>query len=154
MTDAAMQDTHTSPESTTHRCGTAGRTLPGIASHRKADLPSTTNPSVSPRIGGDGVERIVAKPVPWRSTPGSRLLWDAIGPGGEVLFERTEYPFADGAHVLLSLGYDPDALVTMRHEGAAHDSFRPVLLRRIAAVGAKRAAAREKLRAAFAGARP
>ena len=51
--------------------------------------------------------------------------------GGRYLCHATE-PFLSGARVLLAQGADPDALVTMRHEGTDHDSFRPMRLGRVA----------------------
>lgn len=92
--------------------------------------------------------RIMARSVPWPSLAvrpnreGLRLRWNAETEDGEVLSTATEYPLLDGAFALLARGADPEALVTMRHAGAAHDSFEPMPLRIPAAAGAKRAARR------------
>jgi hypothetical protein len=45
---------------------------------------------------------------------------------GEVIVASTRQPLVDGARVLLDQGYDPGALLTMRHEGMDYDSFRPM----------------------------
>jgi len=44
---------------------------------------------------------------------------------GELLVTSTRQPLVDGARVLLAQGYDAGALLTMRHEGKAYDSFQP-----------------------------
>jgi hypothetical protein len=48
---------------------------------------------------------------------------------GELLVVNTRQPLVDGGRVLLARGFDPTAPLTMRHEGSAHDSFRPAPLR-------------------------
>lgn len=89
--------------------------------------------------------RIVARRVPWPdprggSRSGLRLRWDAMTEDGELLVAATEYPLADGAHVLLSRhGARADAPVTMRHAGSTHDSFKPAPLHVVAVAGARRA---------------
>jgi hypothetical protein len=88
--------------------------------------------------------RIIARKVPWPGGPGAKLRWDALTDDGELLVPETEWPFCDAAHVIATRGADPDELVTMRHEGSRHDSFKPLPLRFPAAKGAKRA---EKLAA-------
>jgi hypothetical protein len=45
---------------------------------------------------------------------------------GELIVSSTRQPLVDGARVLLAQGYDPGALLTMRHEGKAYDSFQPL----------------------------
>ena len=47
-----------------------------------------------------------------------------------MLVAATEYPLADSAHALMMRGLNSATLVTMRHEGAAHDSFALTLVRR------------------------
>lgn len=94
---------------------------------------------------------IIARKVPWPSLTerpdraGLRLRWDAVTEDGDVLYKATEFPFLDGAYALACRGVDPETLVTMRHEGAAHDSFRPMPLRVVAAMGQKRAEKSAKL---------
>lgn len=44
----------------------------------------------------------------------------------EVIACNTKQPLADGARELLARGFDPGILLTMRHEGNAHDSFQPL----------------------------
>lgn len=103
--------------------------------------------------------RITARKVPWpglREKPdraGLRLRWDAIGPGGEMLVEATENPLKDGALAMLRHGASPDALVTLRHEGAGHDAWRPAPLAIVAADAARRAEGRARL-AAFRATHP
>lgn len=101
---------------------------------------------------GRAVIRIVARRVPWPTLSqrseraGLRLRWDALTEDGRLLVEATEFPLADGAHILLSQrGLPGDALVTLRHEGAAYDSFTPQPLHVVAAEGARRAVNRERL---------
>jgi hypothetical protein len=38
---------------------------------------------------------------------------------------RSHQPLVDGARELLARGYDPEVLLTMRHEGKAYGSFKP-----------------------------
>lgn len=97
------------------------------------------------------VLRIIARPVPWPSLQaqsnraGLRLRWDAITEAGLVLFPATEFPLQDGAHVLAEMGIPPETLVSMRHAGAAFDSFHPVPLAVPAAAGARRAEERARM---------
>jgi len=65
--------------------------------------------------------RIRTKPHPKR--PG---VFVASFEGRTLCISRT--PLADGARVLLKMGFPPAELVTMRHEGSAHDSFVPETL--------------------------
>jgi hypothetical protein len=44
---------------------------------------------------------------------------------GETIVSGSRQPLADGARELLARGFDPATPLTMRHEGKAHDSFRP-----------------------------
>ena len=56
---------------------------------------------------------IVARRIPWpdlKTRPdrsGLRLRWDALNEAGELLLSATEYPLADGAHVLAERGSTP-----------------------------------------------
>jgi hypothetical protein len=45
---------------------------------------------------------------------------------GEPIIASTRQPLVDGARVLLARGFDPTALLTMRHKGSAHDCFQPM----------------------------
>ena len=45
---------------------------------------------------------------------------------GDLLVASTRQPLVDGPRVLLAQGFDPGTPLTMRHEGSAHDSFRPL----------------------------
>jgi len=65
--------------------------------------------------------RIRTKPHPAR--PG---VFVASFEGKTLCISRT--PLADGARVLLKMGFPPATLVTMRHDGSAHDSFVPETL--------------------------
>ena len=65
--------------------------------------------------------RIRTKPHPKR--PG---VFIASFEGRTLCISRT--PMADGARALLRMGFHPTILVTMRHEGSAHDSFVPETL--------------------------
>ncbi len=100
----------------------------------------------------NSILRVIARPIPWpglREKPdraGLRLRWDARREAGDLLAEATERPLADGALVLLDRGAAPDALVTMRHEGAPHDTFPPVPLQVAAADALRRRAVAQTLR--------
>lgn len=61
-----------------------------------------------------------------RPTPGKPGLYRAYL--GNDLIVTSKQPFFDGARALLRLGYPPDLLITMRHEGSAHPSFVPMPL--------------------------
>jgi len=65
--------------------------------------------------------RIRTKPHPAR--PG---VFVASLEGKTLCISRT--PLADGARALLKMGFPPAELVTMRHDGSAHDSFVPETL--------------------------
>ena len=65
--------------------------------------------------------RIRTKPHPKR--PG---VFVASFEGKTLCISRT--PLADGARVLLRMGFPPAMLVTMRHWGSNHDSFVPETL--------------------------
>lgn len=97
--------------------------------------------------------RLKARKVPWpdlrqqANRAGLRLRYNVIGPDGEVLVEATEHPLADGALAMLKRGASPDALVTLRHEGAAHDAWTPAPLAIVAADAAQRLEDRARLAA-------
>jgi len=102
--------------------------------------------------------RIIAKRNIWPNLKvkpnreGLRLRWSAFTEDGELLAEATEHPFVDAAFVLLTrIGLPGDTLVTLRHEGAEIDSFRPVPLSVPAARGAKRVEERDRLAARLNG---
>jgi hypothetical protein len=108
--------------------------------------PGRDDPSLARSSGGrHEVVRIIARRVPWlslRACPdrsGLRPRWDALTEAGELLTQATEYPLADGAHVLAERGISTETLVTMRHEVRQHDSFKPMPLRIPAGRGARRA---------------
>lgn len=100
-----------------------------------------------------GLLVIVARRVRWPdlaarpNRSGLRLRWDALTEAGELLVAATEHPLTDGAHVLVRRGFEPETPVTLRHEGADHDSFKPMPLRIPAARGAKRAEATARIAA-------
>lgn len=93
--------------------------------------------------------RIISRRVSWPSLEargdraGLRLRWNALDEAGAILAAATEFPLADGAHALIQRGAHPETLVTLRHEGAEHDSFAPVPLHIPARHGARRAARAE-----------
>ena len=95
--------------------------------------------------------RIIARRVPWPSLAerpersGLRLRWDVLDETGALLASSTEWPLADGAFALVRRGVVPEALVTMRREGAPFDSFEPIPLRVPAKLGARRAAEAERV---------
>jgi hypothetical protein len=45
---------------------------------------------------------------------------------GDVIIGNSRQPLADGARELLARGFDPATPLTMRPEGKAYDSFRPM----------------------------
>lgn len=107
----------------------------------------TTPPGATGRV-----IRIIARRVPWpglsqrADRSGLRLRWDARTEDGTLLAAATEYPLADGAHILMAdQGLPGDMLVTMRREGAGFDSFTPAPLHLVAADGARRAKNRQRL---------
>jgi hypothetical protein len=51
---------------------------------------------------------------------------------GELIVVRTRQPLLDAARRLLDLGANPARLLTMRHAGAAHDSFLAAPIGRLA----------------------
>jgi hypothetical protein len=52
---------------------------------------------------------------------------------GAPVVTGSKQPLVDGARELLARGFDPGMLLTMRHEGSAHDSFQPLPIGRWAA---------------------
>lgn len=109
---------------------------------------------------GDGasqsltIHRLIATRLPWPSPKEQpkrrhlRLEWRVTTPEGAELVARTPHPFEDGAAAILSITNAlPGDLVTMRHAGAAHDSFLPQSVEQIAARAAKRAQAAKRIRA-------
>jgi hypothetical protein len=64
-----------------------------------------------------------------------RLVVSPEGPGrftarlestGAVIVAGTRKPLVDGAREMLARGFDPAALLTMRHEGKTYDSYQPL----------------------------
>lgn len=109
---------------------------------------------------GDGasqplnIHRIIATRLPWPSPQNRperrhlRLEWRVTTTEGAELVARTPHPFEDGEAALLTITNAlPGDLVTMRHAGAAHDSFLPQPVEQIAARAHKRAAAAKRVRA-------
>jgi hypothetical protein len=100
------------------------------------------------------LHRLIAERLPWLSPKEQprrqhlRLEWRVITPEGAELVARTPHPFEDGAAALLTIHHAlPGDLVTLRHAGAAHDSFLPQPLEQIAARSRKRAEAARRVRA-------
>ena len=100
------------------------------------------------------IHQLIAARVPWPSLKDRprrqhlRLEWRVIDTAGAELVARTPHPFEDGATALLTLAHAlPGDLVTMRHAGAAHDSFLPQPIEKIAARTRKRAEAAKRVRA-------
>jgi|SRR4051812_34451944 hypothetical protein len=46
----------------------------------------------------------------------------------DTLLCTTRQPFYEGARTLLRLGYDADEVLTMRHQGKPHPSFKPTTI--------------------------
>lgn len=87
------------------------------------------------------MERIIAKPLQWnRGSPSAKLRWAAMREATRISpVAETGRPMEDGAAALLRAGVDPAATVTLRHEGAAHDSFKPVPIAKAARGAVRRA---------------
>jgi len=73
---------------------------------------------------------IMARRHPGESWSGYDGLID-----GDLLVEATENVFLDGARALLAEGYPPHQLVTMRWQGKAYESFKPVEILTAARLG-------------------
>jgi hypothetical protein len=70
---------------------------------------------------------VKAAPVRLIVAPGSAGKFTARLEGtGEVIVSGTRQPLVDGARELLARGFDPAALLTMRHEEKGYDSFQPL----------------------------
>jgi len=65
------------------------------------------------------VERLIVTP----QKPGKFTA--CLESTGEIIAAGTAQPLVDGARELLARGYDPSMPLAMRHQGSAHDSFRP-----------------------------
>jgi hypothetical protein len=75
---------------------------------------------------GGGALRLIAHPHLERG--GFHLdRFDAFLDGELIVTSRQ--PLLNGARALLARGFDPDAMLTMRHAGRAYDSFHPKPLR-------------------------
>lgn len=99
------------------------------------------------------IHRLIADRLPWPSPKDRperrhlRLEWRVTTTEGADLVARTSHPFEDGAAALLTITNAlPDDLVTMRHAGAAHDSFLPQPLAQVASRAHKRAQAAKHIR--------
>ena len=47
-----------------------------------------------------------------------------LGAGGRLLVASSTTPFMDAARALLKLGYAPDTILTMRHDGSTTEALR------------------------------
>lgn len=92
-------------------------------------------------IAGQSLIRIIAHRVQWPaiSNPSTKLRWDAKLEDGTLICAKTEHALAEGALALIGMGHDPQTLVSMRHAGAAFDSWVPQTLAAAAAPAVKRA---------------
>ena len=84
-------------------------------------------PRLGVRIGwgvGASPERLVVTPEA-DAEKGGRFT-GRLESTGEVIVTNTKQPLVGGARELLARGFDPAALLTMRHEGKAYDSFQPL----------------------------
>jgi hypothetical protein len=55
----------------------------------------------------------------------------------QFIVASSRQPLLDGARELLRRGYPPAALMTMRHDGAGHVSFKPAALGKLARLTVK-----------------
>jgi hypothetical protein len=69
------------------------------------------------------VVRVLVTPHVTRNT--HRDAFD-VALDGEVIVTATRQPLFDSARRLLARGFDPRAMLTIRHAGAPHDSFVPI----------------------------
>jgi len=83
------------------------------------------------RVGSvNGQLQLVRDPVP---TDRLVLVVRQVAPGifegrldGDIVY-TSRAPFLDGARVLIARGFDPQAVVVMRHAGADHDALQATL---------------------------
>jgi hypothetical protein len=68
------------------------------------------------------MQRLIVRPVGDPQKAGSFVAW--LENTGDLVV-RSRQPLVDGARELLARGFDPAALLTMRHEGSTYDSFLP-----------------------------
>jgi hypothetical protein len=81
----------------------------------------------NPRPGGDLEPHMIKLIVTPEANPQKAGRFTARLEGtGEVVIRNSRQPLADGARELLTRGFDPATLLTMRLEGRAYDSFRPM----------------------------
>lgn len=99
------------------------------------------------QLAAQAVLCLIVRRVPARGVP----RWDVFDDAGALVVAKSARPFEDGAAALLARGIPGEQLVTMRHQGAAHDSFVPVALSAPAGAAKRRAA---RLRALEARRRP
>jgi len=90
----------------------SGRELGELAAPGRSPLVIT----VSPATNADG-QRAYSKRGP---------LFDCKVEG-RLIVERSHQPFLEGARWLVELGYDPEALLVMRHAGSDLDSLRATI---------------------------
>jgi hypothetical protein len=100
------------------------------------------------------LHRLIAQRLPWPSTKEQRnrqhlrLEWRVTTTEGAELVARTHHPFEDGAAALVTItNAQPGEFLTMRHAGAARDSFLPQSLDQIAARARKRTEAAKRVKA-------
>jgi hypothetical protein len=72
-----------------------------------------------------GPPLILVSPI--RTAPGR--FQARLGSTGELLVESSRQPFADAARVLVEKGYDPAAVLEMKHEGSDIVALRGPLLK-------------------------
>ncbi len=73
--------------------------------------------------------RLILRPCPLTAAKHADKL-DAYLDGHYIVTSRE--PLLDGARELLRRGYDPDTLLTTRHDGKAFDNFKPLPLGKVA----------------------
>jgi hypothetical protein len=86
-------------------------------------------PRLGVRIGwgaGASPERLIVIPEADAETGGR--FTGRLESTGEDIVANTRQPLVDGARELLARGFDPGTPLTMRLEGKAYDSFRPLPL--------------------------
>jgi len=71
----------------------------------------------------DLVERLIVSPGTDPQKAGK--FTSCLESTGETIVSGSRQPLVDSARELLARGYDPATLLTMRHEGGPHDSFKP-----------------------------
>ena len=80
------------------------------------------------------VIRLIIRPCPITSSKHADKF-DAYPDGHYIVTSRE--PLFDGARELLRRGYDPDTLMTTRHDGKAFDNFKPAPLGKLAGLSSR-----------------